>query len=443
MIYNKILEKYILPMGDFFNKSSYVKQLIYWRKVDSLTEKELEDLQLKNLRKILKYSVKNVTKYNSIKLIGENPYLWLDNFPILTKDELRNNTDNLISELFNKRKLISYSSSGSSGIQSTVFMSKDEQSNIRAILTHWWEWSGYKIGEPIAQTGITPNRSFLKKIKDILFKTIYINAFSHTENQLRNLCVKLEKKQYKYFIAGYASSLNVLAEYAIKNNYNIKVRSIISLGDKLFEHYIKNIEEAFKCRVYDTYGCNEGFLIASQKDLEYKYIMSPHVFIEILDDNNNKVVDGELGNLVVTRLDGYSMPLIRYKIGDIAIKLPKEKYPIKREFNYPLLQKIVGRETDIIKTSKGIKLVVHSFTGVFEYIPEIKQFKVIQENTNGILIEYIKTENFTENVLLKATKELQKFILDDSFKIIFKEVNSISSTKSGKPQIIESNLLKK
>ena len=81
------------------------------------------------------------------------------------------------------------------------------------------------------------------------------------------------------------------------------------MGDKLFSSYQEAIKNAFQCKVYDTYGCNEGFLIASQKDLEYKYIMSPHVYLEILDDDNRPVEDGVMGHVVVTRLDGFSMPL--------------------------------------------------------------------------------------------------------------------------------------
>ena len=443
MIYNKFIEKIILPIGDLYNRSFYINQLKYWRKVDSFSEQELEELQNNNLKELLINTVKNVPKYQKISLKGDDPHLWLQEFPILNKEDIRDDLDNLISITTNKKELIAYSSSGSSGIQSTVYMTKKEQSNIRAILTHWWEWSGYKIGNPIIQTGISPDRGYLKSIKDILFKTIYINAFNHSEKQLERLSVKIKNRNNTFYIAGYASSLNVVSEYFLKKGLKIKLKAAISFGDKLFEVYKKNIKSAFDCDVFDNYACNEGFLIASQKDLEYKYIMSPHVYLEILDNNNNPVPDGEIGNVVVTRLDGFSMPLIRYRIGDLAIKLPKENYPVKRDFNYPLLKKIVGRETDIIYLPNNEKMVVHSFTGIFEYITEIKQFKVIQENINEILIEYIKTSKFTNKVLERVTIELQKHIQDKNFKINYKEVDFIPSTKSGKPQIIESKLLKK
>ncbi len=436
-MYHKLLEYIVLPIGDLFNKSSYLKQLNYWRKVDSLSEKELQSLQEKNLKRILEHAVHNIAHYQHIKLVGKDPYAWLQQFPVLTKDILRKKNTDLIKPT--SKNLIKYNSSGSSGKQSVVYMNSEEQSVIRGILTHWWEWSGYKVGKPLVQTGMTLKRNWAKTFKDYFFNTLYINAFSLSEAQLKTVAHKLNFTN-KYYLAGYASSLNVIAEYVLKNNYNIKMKAVISLGDKLFPHYKKNIEKAFNCSTFDTYGSNEGLMIAAQKDLEYMYILSPHVYIEIVDDSYKPVKDGEMGHLLVTRLDGFTMPLIRYKIGDLGVLLPRSKYPKRREFNYPLLQQIIGRETDIVKLPSGKKLIVHSFTGIFEYIPEIIQFKVIQEEISKITIEFIKGDGFTNIILNTITEELQKYIQDSSFKIDYKEVNVILPSKSGKPQIIVSKL---
>ena len=123
-----------------------------------------------------------------------------------------------------------------------------------------------------------------------------------------------------------------------------------------------------------------------------------------------------------------------------TIKLPRNKYPEKREFQYPLLQQIVGRETDIIELPNKKKLIVHSFTGIFEYITEIKQFQVVQNDLKGILIRYIKSDNFSQSTLTHIVNELQKYIQEPSFKINFEEVSNIANSNSGKPQIIISTL---
>ncbi len=436
MWYSNFINKLMFPLSDLILRTSYTKNLKKWRHYDSLSVLELEAIQKENLKNLLSYAQAHCKLYNNIDLKGDNSYEWLSGFPILSKDIIRNQEADLLTQ--NADKLYKFCSSGSSGVQTCVYESKRELESNRSILIHLWEWSGYQIGNPIVQTGITPNRGLFKSIKDLFLRTIYVDAFAHSEPQILKVLNKI--KGQNYTIAGYASSINVMAEVALKHQLNIKLKAIISLGDKLFNHYKSNMKKAFNCEVYDTYGSAEGFMIAAQKDFEYYYLMSPHIYIEIVDEDNNPVKEGTMGNILVTRLDGFAMPMIRYRLGDLGIMLPKENYPKNREFNYPLLQQIVGRETDVVKTQNGKTLVVHSFTGIFEHIPGIKQFKVIQNDLNGIDIEIIKGASFTELDIQKATKMLQKYIEDKNFRINYIFVDKIAPTKSGKPQMIESHL---
>lgn len=126
----------------------------------------------------------------------------------------------------------------------------------------------------------------------------------------------------------------------------------------------------------------------------------------------------------------------------MAIKLPRDKYPKKRELAYPLLEKIIGRDTDLVKTRSGKYMVVHSFAGIIEHYDEIMQFCVVQKDLDGIEILYIPSESFHEKVLMQIKEQLMSYLQDENFEIKFKKVGSIEPTKSGKPQIIKS-LLKK
>jgi phenylacetate-CoA ligase len=355
----------------------------------------------------------------------------------MQKSDIRENLDQLLS--VPKEKLKKFSSSGSSGIQSTTYQSEKELSANRAMQMLWWEWAGYFPGKKILQTGINPNRGLLKSFKDILFRTKYVQAFSHDEKDIVKLLVSLKGKK-DYHFGGYASSLNVFADIALRNNIkDVEFDAAISWGDKLFDKYKRNIKEAFGCEVFETYGCSEGILVAAKKDLDYYYIMSPHVYVEIVDDYGNPVPNGEMGHVLLTRLDNYSMPLIRYKIGDLGSLLPLDLYPEERNMKFPLLQTIYGRSTDVIKTYSGKFMVVHSFTGIFEHIPEIKQFKIIQKDLNGIEIEYIEGLNFNNSILEKVESKIHEY-LKESFIIKWKRVEVISPSPSGKPKLVESFL---
>jgi phenylacetate-CoA ligase len=431
-----LYKDFIMPFADFINGSDTVKQLINWRNVASLSESEIAMQADRNLARLLEYARSSIPFYSKVRLDPDDGAKSnLSKFPVLTKFEITKNLPDLLMQ--NHTKLLKYSSSGSSGIQGTVYMSKQEQSIIRAIMLLWWEWAGYEFGKPTFQTGMTTKRGVLKGLKDFILGIYYVQSFDLDENTVIKELKKLVGRR-NMFLAGYASSLNVYAEVCLnKGLENIRFDSAICWGDKLFDHYKKNIKNAFSCDVKETYSCNEGFLVGAKKDLDYFYLMSPHVYIEIVDKDFNPVPDGELGYVLLTRLDGFSMPLIRYYVGDLAVKLPREKYPDNREMFFPLLERVIGRDTDVVITPSGKKIIVHFFTGIFEFIPEIRQFMVIQREINGIEIHYIPGSGFNVSILEK----LEKIFFDkiqEHLNINWKKVDIIPSTASGKPQLIQS-----
>jgi phenylacetate-CoA ligase len=430
MWYPKILQKIILPLGDKVFGSSLSRDIN--RVNASLTQSSavIQKKQSENLFIQLNWVIKHSIYYNQLNIDkSDNPYLWLKKFPILTKDILKNQTDLILTG--SQEALICNSTSGSTGVQTNIYINKQEQSLIRALQTNWWRWAGYFMGEPIFQTGLATHRSFEKRLKDFFFRTHYQFAFGLTvDNTHRGL--DWARKTIP-FLGGYASSLFVLSELA--ENKGIKMKSAVSWGDKLFDHYRKNIERVFECKVFETYGTGEGLMLGAQKDLEFLYIMDPYFIVEILNDEGNEVEDGEIGHVVVTSLIHKAMPLIRYKVGDLAVKLPRNQYPKERELGLSLFQKIIGRETDIVETPLGKKLIVHSFTGVFEYNPEIKQFQVIQRTKDLLTIRYIPGVNFEPAVLERIKNQLDT-LAEESLNIDFVRVDEILPSKSGKPQIV-------
>ncbi|MDQ3072202.1 MAG: hypothetical protein M3Q97_02900 [Bacteroidota bacterium] len=437
MAYNYLLEKFILPASDFLLSSPMMAELRNWRRIQWYSEKELADTQKKNLNKLLRFASEKIPFYRNIK-IDENVNAdeAIKNFPIIKKNVIKADINSFLSD--DPSRFIKSSSSGSSGVQGEVYIDKYAQSVQRAIQMLWWEWAGYRFGDKILQTGMSTNRGLVKSVKDFLLRTKYVPAFELDNSRLLDLLKTVNKKKYK-FILGYASSLFVIAKVAKENELNdIKFDGAVSWGDKLFPHYRTLIENQFQTKAHDTYACTEGIMIAAQCEKMNYHIMSPQVYLEIVDENGNEVMDGELGYVIVTRLDNYAMPLIRYYLGDLAIKAPSaEKCSCGR--NLPLLQKIIGRDTDIVKTRSGNFMIVHFFTYIFEFIPEVRQFRVIQRNLDGIEIEFIPDKGFTYEVNERIKAKILEH-LDEPFTIDFVEVEHIHPTASGKPQIIQSFL---
>jgi phenylacetate-CoA ligase len=427
-------------LGDFLLGTTIYKNLIIQRKISKYTHGELKELQMQKLLQMLKHATSTSSFYSTYSALeSEDPFSWLSKFPIINKKVTIAHELELISSSYSKKKLIKYETSGSSGIRSAVYLDKEEQSICRAILINWWEWNGYYLGKPMLQTGITPDRGFVKSIKDYFLNVTYLDAFALREEDMLAALKKVQK-QNNPILFGYASSLYLMAQTAVKHKFNIKLDLAMSQGDKLFDHYLKEIKEAFGCKVVEDYGLNEGFMIGQKKDLPYFYIYTPNVFIEILDENNNPVKDGEMGRIIATKLDAFAMPLIRYDTGDLGIMLPKEKYPLKRDLAFPLLEKVVGRNTDIIKTKDGKNLIVHTFTGIFEFFPEIAQFQIHQNSLDSILVKFVPSETYYDTVLEKIAIQIVQRTQSD-IHVIWEKVESIAPSKSGKPQLVVNNLI--
>ncbi len=429
------IEFIIFPLSKFLTGINFRKKLNEQRSFTFMSEQDLIDIQIKKLGKILNHAVSTTKKYADINLFkNQSPLEWLQHFPVINKLELSKEGSQFISSKYSIQNLIKYESSGSTGIRSVVYLDKDEQATIRAILINWWEWNGYKLGEPVFQTGMAENRGVFKQIKDILFNTYYMKAFNMRDEEIKSHLLVI-KDNSKFQLFGYASSLYELAKVSEKYNLNIKFRLAMSQGDKLFSHYKKKIETVFGCEVVEDYGLNEGFMVGQKVDLPYYYIYTPSVFIEILDSKNNPVKDGEMGRIVLTKLDGFAMPLIRYDSGDLGVMLPREEYPKSRRYNFPLLKSVIGRNTDIIETSSGNKLTVHTFTGIFEFFPEIVQFQIVAIKINSLLVRYIPSDSFYPEILLKIENKVNKLI-EENLEFRWEQVNNIEASKSGKPQIL-------
>lgn len=435
-MYRKLIEHLVLPLGDTVSGSTVMKQLKAWRNYGTLSEEKIQQLSDANLEKFLSEVVQTVPYYHRFEnKEGLSPRDWLKTFPIMTKHEINQHIQTLTSKPLDQ--LIKKESSGSSGIHATTYMDRPSLDTIRAIQMLWWEWAGWKIGQPILQTGMGKNRGKLKQLKDLVLRTNYTLAFGLSKPEVLDI---LHQNQHRKnsFLAGYASSLYVLAKTANEAELSsIHFSAAVSWGDKLFPHYKEAIEKAFHCSIKDTYGCSEGIMIAAQKDLDYYYIMTPHVHLELVDEQGNEVPDGELGRVVVTRLDTIGMPFVRYYTGDLAVKLPKDRYPQDRELNFPLLERVIGRDTDIVKTRNGGQMIVHFFTAIFQLEPSFQQFKIIQRNLDGIEVEFIPSSHFDVAAKTRIEKRITEE-LKENISIQWKEVQIIPPTKSGKPQIIES-----
>ena len=196
----------------------------------------------------------------------------------------------------------------------------------------------------------------------------------------------------------------------------------------------QEIMKAFNnAHVYNYYGSREVSAIATEiKDQEGLFVLYDNVFVEILDENNQPVKRGEEGEVVITTLNNFYMPLLRYKIGDRAIKGDD------LEFGTLKLDAVVGRTLGVIHKKDGTKIDGQFFTSLFFYKQGIKSFQLIQKTLSRLELRIVKSDLFTQEELNSIMDKIETELIDVNINIIF--CDKIDLTTTGKKMYVYSEI---
>ena len=440
--YQKMCKQLLLPIGGKLLGLNIHPKLQDYNRFQWLSRNEIDEFQNKRFKGLILFISQKVPFYKKyFRKNGLNPSDFktiqdISLLPIITKSTIRNHFRDLCVEGYNK-KTIEMKSSGSTGFQTTVLVDNKVLTEVLSTQLLFWSWGGFQLGDRHLQTGMSLNRGIIKRFKDYLFQCYYFSAFGLKDSDLLK-CIETIQQKNIHFIFGYASSLYVIAKYLESRNQQLQVKKLFTRGDCLFPNYRLLIEKTFNAQVIDCYGLGEGLQVACQcSSHDYLHIAEHHLFVEITNKETAKNTSNEkIGNVIVTRFEPGPMPLIRYETGDIS-SLHDGKCKCGR--NLKLLSRVLGRDTDIIRSPMGDRLIVHFFTQLFEMIPEISQFQIIQSSLSQLIINYVQGDGFHEGILKKIELQINEKCLF-KFEIKFNEVIEIPLEKSNKRRFVISKL---
>lgn len=436
-LYNGILQRLIIPPAEHISGIHFMQLLKELKKSEWLPSEEIKKIQERKMRAVIKNAYENVPYYHRIMKESHlrpddvNHISDLRKMPILTKEDIRKNLNDFISKQYRKEELVYQASSGSTGEPFEYYISKKQKGINWASIYRIWGWAGYELGDRIAHVQGFPNFAFknhknLMKIESKLFRTRFYSSFSIYDKNVEDV-LKDIKRFSPRFIKGYPSSIYFLAKYVGERNIDLKVKAIITTGETLTPTQRKIIEEEFNTKVFDTYG-GEGMNVSGECSSHIgQHINAENIIVEIVDENGEPVSYGERGEIVLTNLEAFAMPFIRYDIKDVG-SLSDEKCPCGR--GLPLLKSIEGRLSDVLVTSEGKLLVVHFFTGLFEWITGVDMFQVIQKKPDYILVKIVKNDKYTDADEKHIEKEIKNYVGDINLEIRY--VDEIPPSRRGK-----------
>jgi len=403
---------------------------------------ELLDCQGNYLKSLLLHAYHNVPYYNKvfseISLIknGEVDLSRFDRIPILTKEIIRKHQTELISKDYTTRKWHYNSSGGSTGepvrfIQDSLYgkwgnatneyyyqdmLSMNRMKSKKAIL---WGSEGELF---------SGGSSLKVKTTRWLTNSLFLNSFRMTEKDMERYIQAINSYRPD-LMRGYSGSLYELCRYAQRKRLSIYTpRIIVGEAETIRDEMRTEIEGIFGTKLHGLYGSREVGVVAAEcrNGLMHIFIFNNHV--EILDDANQPAKEGQEGKVIVTNLHNYSMPFIRYEIGDMAILGPKK---CDCGCSLPTLSRVTGRMTDHFLLKDGTIIHGEYFTHLFYLKDWVKAFHVVQEDYKKIRIPVV-LERAVSEPEKKDIEDKIKLVMGQDCQVIWDFVDEIPKMRSGK-----------
>jgi len=441
-MYPFFYQKFLFPFYEGFIRGR--KTLKYLRELEHnqwLNTKEIEELQWIELKKLLKHAYENVPFY--AKTFDEHGVIpdsikYPDDFrkiPIIDKSIIKSNWSEMIAG--NIPNILTKSTGGSTGEPLHFGYTRDSYQWRMAVKIRGYSWAGYKDGDKVAFLWGVPvgKISPISALKSGLHHKIqnakYFNIFNLTPKTMKAYLEEMRIYKPKHIVA-YGLGMYYFAKFINDNGWSaFPVKSIILGAEKVQKDQIEVIESVFNCPVFDSYGCREFMLIASQcEHRQGMHISSDNLYVETIK-NNFQAPYGEIGEVVITDLHNYGMPFIRYKNGDLAVR-GHENCPCGR--GLPLITNVEGRITDMIVAAHGKIITGLFFPHLMKEFHEVDRFQVIQEDRENLIIKIVPKDGNSNVRMETMRREIQK-VLGQGMQIDFQLVREIPLTPSGKHRV--------
>ena len=234
-------------------------------------------------------------------------------------------------------------------------------------------------------------------------------------------------------IRAFTSPLCEIAKYTSDRGITIPLKGVVTTGEPLYSHQRRLLSRTFQCEVFDSYRSREAGPLAQEcEEHDGMHVNAESLYLECVPPEESELFEPGLGEVVVTDLLNYGMPLIRYKIGDMGA-LSDASCSCGR--GLPLIKKLRGRTTDIFYAPDGKRIAAGAL--VLYLVDEapglIGQVQIVQDRIDHLLIRMTPDPAPTTE-----TKEYQvktvKRLFGKNMKVSFEFVDEIQKEKSGKYQ---------
>ena len=364
----------------------------------------------------------------------------LRRLPLLTKADIRKNTENLKAK--GHGPLTRYNTGGSSGEPLIFYMGKGRKSHDVAAKWRATRWWGVDIGDSELVVWGSPMelgaQDRVRRLRDTFLRSRLLPAFEMSPQNLDGF-VESIRVMRPAMLFGYPSSLSLIAQHArhkgvTLNNLGIKVVFVTS--EKLYDEQRTVMSEVFGCPVANGYGARDAGFIAHQCPEGSLHISAEDIIVETVRPDGSPAGEAEAGEIVVTHMATADFPFVRYRTGDMGV-LTDEPCVCGRSL--PVLKEVQGRTTDFVVARNGT--VMHGLALIYTVrdLPGVERFKIEQMSLDQTNVKVVAGAAFGAAEEARIVRDF-KARLGDAVDVRIERVNHIANEASGKYRYVVSHV---
>ena len=335
-----------------------------------------------------------------------------------------------------------YNTGGSSGEPLIFYYGRRRQASDAAGRMRARRWWGVEPGDREVYLWGAPvelnKTDRIKTLRDRLINQLVLNAFEMSPAGMGEYVQAIQRYQ-PHCIYGYASSLALLAAFILDRKAGLRLpglKVVCTTGEPLFDYQRELICTAFGAPVANEYGSRDIGFTAHETPQAQMLLMNESIILEVLDEQGQPVAPGETGEAVMTALESFAQPFIRYRTGDM-VRLASESCVAGRGLD--VITEVLGRSTDFLVKADGTILHALAVIYVLRAVTGVAEFRVVQHTLQDIEVLVVPDSRWQEAGRAEIEAGLHKRLGDD-VRIELKLVESIPAEASGKHRYVVSRV---
>lgn len=370
-------------------------------------------------------------KYSSVQ-ISDNPLEVLNSMPIMDKQVINDNYRDIFTPI-EGRKTQKKKTGGSTGNPFYYYVDKEHLSWFWAYIYFFWNrYSGYNPGDPFITIAGNSLRTNNRRIAEKGYHKLQQNYFIKGDIIDAEIVINYSKSNKAVLLYGYPSSImNLLKVKPELVNHVRKLRAIFTTSEQLTPNTRKFIENALHVPVFDMYGANDGGILTCECPQHDGYHINIHnCFVETFQNEFG------MSELLLTNLNSFSFPLVRYRVGDLGKTVGKS---CSCGLNWPKITELKGRTRDLIKLPDGKSVHGSFFNNVLYKYPIIDGYRIVQQkDLSLILFLHLQDPDKYEEISKKIVDEIH---VSFNSLIVITEFMSHMNPTNDKFKLIESHAI--